>query len=447
MAGWNGYEKPRRRDDRSFAFLAFLTVVLLETAAFGYTWYTVYFGQSYVRIHFWRRGNWALIALYAVYVLLFAKAFRAYRIGYRRQWEVIVGQILAAITTNTVEYLQLTLIARWNYRLHWKPIFWLSLVDICIGVLWSVVVRTIYTRIFSPDNALLICQESDTEEELAALADRTGSRYQITQTLFESQGFERIRQSLDTGYYTAVIVSDIPEELRNKVVKYCFEQDLICYAAPSITDIMLGASEKIVYFDTQLQYLKDGVELAEESFLKRAGDLVISSLILIFASPLMLLTALLIKLNDGGPVFVHYPMLTKNGEVFHLTRFRIRNNDYEGSWRSEDYVKRFTRIGKFINRTHIAGLPQLFNVLKGEISLVGPRPYTAELTRKCTEECGPEFLFRLRVKAGITGYAQLHGKKRTGVMNRLKLDLMYIENFSVRNDCLILIRSLAPHGK
>ena len=178
----------------------------------------------------------------------------------------------------------------------------------------------------------------------------------------------------------------------------------------------------------------------EQAIVKRFMDLVISSLMLLLASPLMLLIALGIKVQDGGPVIYKQKRLTKDGKEFEIYKFRSMRMDSErsGARLAQKGDRRVTPVGKVIRNLHFDELPQLFNILKGDMSLVGPRPERPEIARQYQKKV-TEFDFRLKVKAGLTGYAQVYGKYNTTPEDKLKLDLFYIEHYSVWMDVKLLL--------
>lgn len=161
-------------------------------------------------------------------------------------------------------------------------------------------------------------------------------------------------------------------------------------------------------------------------------DIICSAVLLLLTSPLMLITAIAIKVDDGGPVFFTQERCTLNRKIFKIYKFRSMIVDAEVDGKSKpagDRDDRITKVGKVIRATRIDELPQLFNILKGEMSLIGPRPERIEHVDKYCEEV-PEFAYRLKVKGGLTGYAQVYGKYNTTAYDKLKLDLIYIEKFS-----------------
>ena len=182
----------------------------------------------------------------------------------------------------------------------------------------------------------------------------------------------------------------------------------------------------------------------EQAFFKRLMDIVISGIACIVALPFMAGTALAVKLEDGGPVLYKQKRLTIEGQEFYVYKFRSMRIDAE-----KDGVarlasagdSRITRVGNFIRKVRLDELPQLFNILKGDMSIVGPRPERPEIAKQYESEM-PEFSYRLRVKAGLTGYAQIFGKYNTTPYDKLKLDLHYIQNYSLMLDVKLMIQTV-----
>lgn len=198
------------------------------------------------------------------------------------------------------------------------------------------------------------------------------------------------------------------------------------------------------YFDTPLLLSRnDGLSI-EQAFIKRAMDIGISLFMLILTSPILIVTALAIKLYDRGPVFFYQERCTKNGKIFLICKFRSMIVDAEKSGISipaTDHDPRITPVGRLIRKVRIDELPQLLNILKGDMSLVGPRPERIEHVDMYSDRI-PEFAYRLKVKGGLTGYAQVYGKYNTTAYDKLKMDLMYIQNYSLLLDIEILFKTI-----
>lgn len=197
-------------------------------------------------------------------------------------------------------------------------------------------------------------------------------------------------------------------------------------------------------FDTPLLLSRNSGLTLEQRLGKRALDIALSLAALIIFSPIFVLTALAIKLQDGGPIFFFQKRVTINGKEFFICKFRSMIVDAEQDGKSLpaiDNDPRITEIGRFLRATRIDELPQIFNILKGDMSIVGPRPERTEhIEAYCSEI--PEFSYRLKVRGGLTGYAQVYGKYNTTAYDKLKLDLMYIQNYSIKLDIEIILKTI-----
>ena len=213
--------------------------------------------------------------------------------------------------------------------------------------------------------------------------------------------------------------------------------------APEITDILLRGADKLHSFDTPFLLLRNYGLSFEQRVIKRAMDVLISGFLLIIASPFMLLTALAIRMEDHGPALFKQERVTMDGRKFFIYKFRSMIVDAEknGAQFSTKNDSRITKVGGFIRATRLDELPQLLNILKGDMSIVGPRPERQQYIEEFCQET-PEFIYRLKVKAGLTGYAQIYGKYNTTPLDKLKLDLMYIETYSVFLDIRLIFLTL-----
>ena len=206
---------------------------------------------------------------------------------------------------------------------------------------------------------------------------------------------------------------------------------------------MKGATD-ICLFDTPLMLIRSrGLNWAQR-FFKRLMDIVLCLIAMVVAAPLMLIVGCLIKLEDGGPVFYKQERVTIGGKQFEILKFRsmiVDAEKYNVAQLAEQNDPRITKVGRFIRATRLDELPQILNILKGDMSIVGPRPERRELIDKYEKEI-PEFNYRLKVKGGLTGYAQVYGKYNTSPYDKLRLDLMYIENYSLLLDIKLILMTV-----
>ena len=428
----------REQYKRLIMFLNSAVILLLQTAIFAYVWYQFYADNEVILLKtFWRRGNYVVIGLYALMVFFFYRLYGGFKVGYLRIFDVLYSQILSVLCVNVVAYLQLCLIGRWKFMSYIGPIIAMTAVDIVVMIVWVFFSRWIYVKIYPPRKLLLVTGRYSSDKLIRNFSTRE-DKYAIQETISYQEDMEVIKERI--LQYRGVILADIPSETRNRLLKFCFEQDIRCYTVPKISDIMIMSADHIHLFDTSLLLFRNKGLSIEQQFIKRLFDVVASLIAIVLASPFMLVIAICIKAYDGGPVFFTQERLTKDGRIFKVIKFRSMRVEREQKeyclTRKND--ERITPVGKVIRNIHFDELPQLFNILKGDMSFVGPRPECPKLAEEYCQLI-PEFSYRLKVKAGLTGYAQVYGKYNTTPYDKLKLDLTYIENYSFVQDLKLMM--------
>ena len=242
--------------------------------------------------------------------------------------------------------------------------------------------------------------------------------------------------------YGNVIVGDIESQKRNDILKYCFENVDTTYIMPKLSDIIIKDTSNLYVFDTPMYVSNNNGITSYQAFIKRVVDIILSIILLVLLSPLLVIVALLIKIEDGGKIFFIQDRVTKDNKIFKILKYRSMKQEKDTNVvrptaQDDDRV---TKVGKFIRNTHIDELPQLINVLIGDMSIVGPRPERIEHVELYKKEIS-EFGYRLKVKAGITGLAQIYGKYNTTAYDKLKLDLIYIKNYSLLFDIELILKT------
>jgi exopolysaccharide biosynthesis polyprenyl glycosylphosphotransferase len=297
-------------------------------------------------------------------------------------------------------------------------------------------VRRLYQFLYPPRRMLVIYGDHSPDDLIGKINTRK-DKYNICASVSYRVGYAELYPLI--GKYNAVVLCDVPADARNQIMKYCYQESVRTYVTPKLSDIIFRGADDIHLFDTPLLLSRNQGLSIVELFVKRAMDIVISLIGIVIASPFMLVISLAIKLYDGGPILYKQERLTKDGAPFMIYKFRsmTTNSENKGARLAAKGDARVTPVGRVIRAIHFDELPQLFNILKGEMSVVGPRPEREVIAEQYTEEI-PEFVLRLKVKAGLTGYAQVYGKYNTTPYDKLKLDLTYIENYSVWMDIKIL---------
>ena len=318
------------------------------------------------------------------------------------------------------------------------PIALLSLAQIGFILVWTFISDYTYHKINPPLQMIMI---AGTGRHIEAMVNKVATRkdkYIIAKRVNEAVGIDKILPELSK--YDAVMICDLEIVTRNIITKYCFENNIRIYVAPRISDVIIRGASEINLFDSPLLLCRNYGLSTGEQIMKRVFDILIALIMLLLLSPLLILIALAIKIEDGGPVFYRQIRLTKDKKEFKILKFRsmIVGAEKNGIQMMDKVDPRITKVGAFIRRFRLDELPQLFNILKGDMSIVGPRPERPELAEKILETI-PEFDYRLKVKAGLTGYAQVIGKYNTSPYDKLEMDLMYISQYSLLLDIRIIL--------
>lgn len=385
-------------------------------------------------------GKYLLVGLYILLLLILFYYSDGFKFGHMKLADVVVSQWISAIIVNGFTYFQLCLIA--NKMVNPLPMLLLTGIDTVLTFLFSYAFTAIYHSFCIPKRMVMVLG-SDKAVSLKVKMDTRNDKYKIVRTInCSNYNFNELTDEI--GKYDAVVINDVDAKIRNDLLKFCYQHSIRTYLVPKLSDIIYSGGEDITLFDTPLKLVKGRGLSPAEGFLKRAFDLVLTTIAII---PTLLITAIVaaaIKIEDGGSVFYKQARVTKDGKVFNILKFRsmIENAEADGKPHpATDNDDRITTVGKVIRSLRIDELPQLFNILKGDMSIVGPRPERVEHCEKYGAVI-PEFEFRNKVKGGLTGFAQIYGKYNTSALDKLKLDLMYIENYSLILDIKLILMTI-----
>ena len=426
-----------KRRRQVIMFLISAGMVVIQTAIFAFVWFHDYNLDGVLSQPLYEPDNYVLIGLYAALCILFFKLFGCFRVGYLRVYDMLFTQIGALLCINSFAYLQLCLTARWRLLEHITPMLVMTAVDLGFSLAWSVFSRGVYLKFSPPRELLLVYGEYSPDNLVRKLSSRP-DKYHIREAISIETDMDEIKKKILLN--GSVVLTDIPAEIRNEILKFCFAHDIRCYSVPKISDIMIMHAKTIDLFDTSLLLFRNHGLTDGQRFIKRVFDIVVSLIGLVVAAPFMLIIAICIKAYDGGPVFFTQDRLTLDGKVFKILKFRSMRVEKEqkGYCMTRKDDDRITPVGKILRNIHFDELPQLVNILKGDMSIVGPRPECPGLAAEYSQMI-PEFPFRLKVKAGLTGYAQVYGKYNTTPYDKLKLDLTYIEKYSFLLDLELIV--------
>ena len=419
-------------------FIMNLIEMMCLTTLFAVIWYS-YYGYINNRPIYYKNGNLLIFAMYTILILVFFVLYDGFRIATLTTTNIIYSQTIAMIMVNVLAYVIISLLA---YRLqNAVPMIFLCLMQISIIFIFTMLSKTIYDFIYPPRKVLMIYGGNSSVNTLIAKMFSRRDRYIIAATL-KTRNFNVVKEKVKN--YEAVVLCDVTGDFRNAIISYCFKKSIRVYITPTVEDILLKGSSDISTFDTPLLLIKGKNLNFEQRVVKRISDIIISLVGIIITSPIMLITAILIKSYDGGPVLFKQIRSTLDAKEFYIYKFRSMIVDAEADGKARFASvndSRITPIGNIIRRFRIDELPQLFNILKGDMALVGPRPERPEIINELLKEM-PEFSYRMKVKAGLTGYAQVIGRYNTTLSDKLKMDLMYIENYSLYLDLKLIMMTI-----
>lgn len=414
-----------------------LLEIFLLTMTYYFTWRYGY--NEGIFPAYYGNGKYVLMGVYAILAIFLIHSYDGFKFGYLKLSDVAVSQLVAIVIVNVVTYFQLCLIA--NKMVSVLPMLLLTAIDIIICLVCGIVFTALYRILYVSKNMVMVFGDRNAVSLKFKMETRT-DKYAITKLLPAELGFEKI--SAEIVKYDAVVINDVPSPLYHDLLKFCYDHQIRTYVAPKLSDIIMRGAEDITLFDTPLLLVRGKGLSVTQRVIKRTFDILLSGIAMIPAAPIMLLVALAIKLEDGGPVFYRQKRATIGGNVFDILKFRSMIVDAEKGGISIPATgrdPRITKVGRFIRATRLDEIPQIINILKGDMSIVGPRPERIEHVEKYGKDI-PEFDFRLKVKGGLTGYAQIYGKYNTSAYDKLRLDLMYIENYSLALDLKLILMTI-----
>ncbi len=417
---------------KSVMYLVKSLIVAAITFSFVNIWVSYYSDAM-----LYRNGNFLIAFSYIMLFIIFSSTFKAFHIGIYRTHEIIFYFTVAIFFTNLFTYFELSLIA--EYLLNPFPLLFGFLIQMLILSIASFCANSIYFVLYKARKMLAVFGDEEGFKLINKMTE-IPDRFRVEQGVnANTHTLDEIKHLIDK--YECVILCNVEQNLQRDILLYSYANQKRTYLLPSIADIIVSNSYEIQIADIPVLMNRNRGLTDEQRFVKRLIDILVSASLIILFSPLMLLTAIAVKIGDGGPVFFKQNRITRNGKIFNILKFRsmvVGANKYKGVKKTEKDDKRITKVGRIIRKYRIDELPQLFNVLVGDMSMVGPRPENAE---NVYEYCKtrPEFELRHRVKTGITGFAQIYGKHNTTPENKLNMDLTYIETYSILQDFKLMI--------
>lgn len=418
-----------------------IALLLFNIGSFALAW-VLYYNKRTFDTYLWI-GGCITILLYSILYNSLCQVYKAFRIASFQITETLFSQLLCFGIADCIFFVECCLV--YNRYTSIFPML-AALFCQCLGSAFIIMyTKQYFIKKIAPKTTLFIYGDKIDEIEITSFKQRILQKYehlfQIKNMLSESQSHMELFQAIDQ--HQVILLYEVSQDNRNLLMQYAIQARKSIYITPSLSDILLQGCSTKHLLDTPLVKYDYAYERRSGDFLKRVTDIVASLAGLVITLPIMLCAALAIKLEDHGPVFFKQERCTKDGKVFEIVKFRSMIVDAEknGFVPCVGQDNRITHVGRFLRKTRIDELPQLINILKGDMSLVGPRPERVEHVQKYTQDM-PEFAYRLRVKGGLTGYAQIFGKYNTSPYDKLRLDLMYIENRSIVLDMKLIMLTL-----
>ena len=410
---------------------------VLMALPFSAAWLLYYAAEAAVPFSGWERLGIPLL-FFLLYVC-FGKIYDGFLVSLNRISEMVYSQSLALALSDAFLYVVICLLSR--SAVNPLPLCAGLLVQAVFSLLWSFFAHKWYFAVFPAKKTTIVY---DARQGLEQLVQAYG-----LDKKFDVRAMVNARECLAhldmLRNAEIVFLSGVHSHDRNRILKYCVEHDIRVYVIPRIGDVLMSGARSMHMF--HLPMLQVGRYRPSPFYLaaKRGFDIFASGLAVILLSPVFAATAIAVKATDGGPAFYKQRRLTKDGRVFEVLKFRSMRVDAEkdgvARLSSGDKDDRITPVGRLIRKVRIDELPQLLNILKGDMTICGPRPERPEIAAQYEAEM-PEFRLRLQAKAGLTGYAQVYGKYNTTPYDKLMMDLMYIAKPSFSEDLRIMLATV-----
>ena len=415
-------------------------LILWNVGLFAWIWLSYY--NSYAFRTHRPEGAVGSIAVYFVIYFWLSRLYRGYSIASSTVEETVLSQFISFGIADLVLYVAANLLYRQYVSV------WLGAMTVVLQLIGSTaiiwVTRHYMLRHIRPSSTLLVYGGSVDAAQAEQFADRLCRKYShlfsVDAVPLDSNG-QDIRRQIDAC--EAVVFMGLDLDRRASYMMYCLEQRKVFFFVPDFSDILLRSCSIKNFLDTPMMRYDYSYERRNFYTIKRLCDIVFSLLFLLILSPVMLISAIAIKLEDHGPVFYRQERVTLKGKTFNIWKFRSMVVDAEryGAVPTTEHDPRITRVGAILRKTRMDETPQLINILLGHMSFVGPRPERI-LHVELYEQQVPEFKYRLLVKGGLTGYAQVYGKYNTSPEDKLKLDMLYIENQSLVLDVKLILLTI-----
>lgn len=415
--------------------------IAITLAAFFAAWLIFRYGGTGKINHHVKgfRYNYIALALFLYLYLFFARTYNAYLLGYSRIRDLASAQFISQAFATVLLYLGTA--AAWAQVK--SPLVFVALLAVllCFDMLWAYYANQLYYKHNPPKKTIILYRNASDLKRLKTLHGKPTEKLFDVEEIYccAEEKFSDLKDKL--AGYEAIFVSGVDSRCRNGIIKYCSEYGIDGYFLPHVGDAIMRGAAHIQSFTAPVLYSSRKQLAPVYRFVKRGFDIDASLCGIIVLSPIMAVTAIAIKAYDHGPAIYQQTRLTKDAKEFEIYKFRSMRVDVEKDGRARlsagENDPRITPIGRVVRKCRLDELPQLFNILKGDMSVVGPRPERPEIAEEYYKTL-PDFKLRLQVQAGLTGYAQVYGKYNTEPYEKLEFDLLYINRMSVLTDLRLM---------
>lgn len=435
---FNGQQK---REAALFLVNTFL--ILLDTLIFGYVWYHFYSTKlSIYTFGFFAKGHYMVIALFIAMYITFAKLYGGFDVRYSTSSELVYSHGVATIISAAFMYIIIWLLIRFMPAI--APMLGVIALMILSAAIWAGLAKKVADRLFPPRPTVLVFGNEEARENGDSIIRSLPGSFSMAAAVSAADDPDAICSCLKAHKARAAMLCGVSSSKRNDIVKYCINNGIEAYVRPNIGDLLIKGAKPLQLNNLPVLLCRRSTPSILYLVVKRLMDILLSLMALVVFSPFMLVTAVAIKAYDHGPILYRQLRLTKDRKPFYVYKFRSMRVDAEkdGVARlASQNDDRITPIGKIIRSLRIDEMPQLFCILLGTMTIVGPRPERPEIAEQYEQEM-PEFALRLQAKAGLTGYAQVYGKYNTTPYNKLQMDLQYIGSMNIVTDLKIIFATV-----
>ena len=427
----------------SYKLFAYKCTHLILSIGFFYIFFILFrYGSLFQIDSYGFRYNYYVALIYGAMMVFFIRTYNAYFLGYTRIRTLIFGLFLSHLLSIVILYIIISI--AWNKFINPLVFLLMLMIQLILDIIWSYYGNALFYKLYGKRKTLLIYRNIIDKIRFGTIKGKPTERiYEVVDELQYDGSFSSLKDKL-IGYDT-IFVAGVNSRCRNGILKYCKENNVYGLFLPHIGDTIMQDAKHVPAFDSPVLAISRKELSPEFAIIKRLFDIISSGIALILLSPIIGLTALVIHLYDGGPAFYRQTRLTRDGKEFKILKFRSMRVDAEkdgvARLSTGENDDRVTPVGKIVRRYRLDEIPQLWNIFKGDMSVVGPRPERPEIAEQYYQNM-PEFKLRLQVKAGLTGYAQVYGKYNTSPYEKLEFDLLYINNMNILIDVQLCFATL-----